>query len=355
MKPLTIQTEDVFGVGSGDWSNFTKGIKTGEKMKLNLNLNFDEEEVSPNCDKLSPTGTLDLEGVKIKQGIQNSPRSFFVESVDDFTIIKTLGQGNGGIVKKVLHKESNRSLAIKCVNLSHPDRVDQFTNEIRTLLDVDNHSYIVRLHGACVNLTECRVLLALEFMDYGCLESLLEKRGPMNELLCADVARSMLAGLAYLQKRKILHRDIKPGNVLMNAKFEIKLADFGITKVMEDTLDFTKTQVGTTAYMAPERVKGNEYSFKSDIWALGMTIYTILMGKPFFDPTQGTLGLMADIHTGRKPVLDKSYSRYLRSFMCATTDGSPENRYGVFRLQTHPFVTLKTSKSLWRKYVNESA
>jgi len=352
---LRIQTEDVFGVGSGDWGSFTKnGLQTGEKMMLNLNLTFDDEDSVQVTDKLSPTGTLNLEGVKIKKGIQNSPRHYFVESVDDFTIVGTLGQGNGGIVKKCVHKESTKCMAVKCVNLNHPERLDQFTREIRTLLDVDNHSHIVRLYGATLNMTECRVLLALEFMEYGALEDMLPKFGPLNEFLCADVSKAMLAGLGYLHSRKILHRDIKPGNVLVNAKFEVKLADFGITKVMEDTMDFTKTQVGTTAYMAPERIKGDEYSFKSDVWALGMTIYTVAMGKPFFDPNQPTLALMTDIHSGKKPKLDASFCRYFRSFICATTDAFPENRYGVHRLQTHPFVTLEVPKELWRRYVQVS-
>ena len=78
---------------------------------------------------------MNLEGVKIKKGIQNSPRHYFVESVDDFTIVGTLGQGNGGIVKKCVHKESTKCMAVKCVNLTHPERLDQVFRSVRNQLE----------------------------------------------------------------------------------------------------------------------------------------------------------------------------------------------------------------------------
>jgi len=347
---LTIETEDVFGIGSGDWSSFTKDFQCNGNMVLNLNLNFDDGvQVNEN---LSPTGTLNLDGVRIKAGIQNSPHQYFVESVDDLNIVSTLGKGNGGVVKKCVHKESQRVMAVKCVSLLNTDRLNQFSKEINTLMDVGNHQNIVKLYGATLNIADSHVLLALEYMDFGSFEDILEERGPMPELLCADVAKSMLQGLGYLHDLKVLHRDIKPGNVLINSRFEIKLADFGITKTMENTVDFTKTQVGTTSYMAPERVEGLEYSFKSDVWSLGMTIYFLAMNEHFFDPNQPTLALMADIHSRKKPEMPMTFCRYFRSFICATTDGCPHNRYGTSRLLTHPFVTLDVSKEMWAQYLN---
>lgn len=83
----------------------------------------------------------------------------------------------------------------------------------------------------------------------------------------------MLCGLTYLHTKNHLHRDIKPANVLLNWRGEVKLSDFGISRQLPEEVDFSRTAVGTRSYMSPERIEGGRYSFKSDVWGIGLILY----------------------------------------------------------------------------------
>lgn len=89
----------------------------------------------------------------------------------------------------------------------------------------------------------------------------------------------MLCGLSYLHTNNQLHRDVKPANVLINSKGQIKLTDFGITKELDKDKDFAKTSVGTRSYMSPQRIEGSEYDYKSDIWGFGLIMYELATGN----------------------------------------------------------------------------
>jgi serine/threonine protein kinase len=103
---------------------------------------------------------------------------------------------------------------------------------------------------------------------------------PENVLI--QVTLSMIQGLMFMWSRKIMHRDVKPSNVLVNSLGSIKLCDFGVSRVLETIGQKVATFIGTHKYMAPERVISDEYSIPSEIWSLGMTILEIGLGKyPF--------------------------------------------------------------------------
>eukprot|EP00392_Amoebophrya_sp_AT5.2_P004717 g4725.t1 len=124
------------------------------------------------------------------------------------------------------------------------------------------------------------VHVALELMDRGSLADI-KKRLPAEvkgvpENVLASIARDVLLGLAHLHgKKKVLHRDIKPENILMNSKGEVKLTDFGISRDLNSTVAMAATFVGTATYMSPERALGQDYSYGSDIWSVGMVIYEL--------------------------------------------------------------------------------
>jgi len=105
----------------------------------------------------------------------------------------------------------------------------------------------------------------------------------------------VLAGFYYLHKtRKCVHRDIKPQNILVNKAGQIKLADFGMSGQMENSLDVKVSFVGTATYMAPERIRGDKYSFPSDIWSLGITLLELALGR-FPYPAPAADGTVAPI------------------------------------------------------------
>lgn len=125
-------------------------------------------------------------------------------------------------------------------------------------------------------------------MDGGSLENIIKiynlakVKAYIDEQVLAKIALQILCGLSYLHSNNQLHRDVKPANVLFNTKGQVKLTDFGISKQIDQDKDFTKTSVGTRSYMSPERIKGGEYDYKSDIWGFGLIMYQLATGDSLF-------------------------------------------------------------------------
>jgi hypothetical protein len=194
-------------------------------------------------------------------------------------MLEIIGTGNSGVIRRCRNRQTQQILAVKIISLDF--QKDEKKQEIVTELNALNtlHSdYIVQLHGAYLH--ENSVHICTEFMDRGSLEQYIGILVPENVLI--HITLSMIHGLMYMWSRKIMHRDVKPSNVLVNSLGSIKLCDFGVSRVLETIGQKVATFVGTHKYMAPERVSSDEYSIPSEIWSLGMTILEIGLGKyPF--------------------------------------------------------------------------
>merc|ERR1712137_1509935 len=126
--------------------------------------------------------------------------------------------------------------------------------------------------SGCVN-------VALEYMDYGSLTDVMKRVHRFPERYLVLVMIQILEGLKWLHLTTFLHRDVKLGNILMNSRGAVKLTDFGISKKINDERFGCDTFVGTATYMAPERIRGEDYSFAADIWSLGLCAYELASGK----------------------------------------------------------------------------
>lgn len=128
--------------------------------------------------------------------------------------------------------------------------------------------------------------MLMEYCEAGSLDSLVrqisKRRARTSEKVLARIAESMLRGLDYLHERRIIHRDIKPSNVLVTRAGEIKLCDFGVSGELVNSV--AGTFVGTSFYMAPERIQGQPYSIKSDVWSLGLTLHEVAHNRFPFPP-----------------------------------------------------------------------
>jgi len=121
----------------------------------------------------------------------------------------------------------------------------------------------------------------MELMDKGSFDGIYKKIGAIDINVVCLVAHSVLEGLTYLYDvHRIIHRDIKPSNILCNSRGSIKLTDFGVSGELINSI--ANTFVGTSVYMSPERIQGAEYSVKSDIWSLGITLIELAYGRPPF-------------------------------------------------------------------------
>ncbi|XP_028679213.1 dual specificity mitogen-activated protein kinase kinase 1 [Erpetoichthys calabaricus] len=195
---------------------------------------------------------------------------------DDFEKICELGAGNGGVVIKVSHRPSGLIMARKLIHLEIKQAIrNQIIRELQVLHEC-NSPYIVGFYGAFYS--DGEISICMEHMDGGSLDQVLKKAGKIPEQILGKVSITVIKGLTYLrEKHKIMHRDVKPSNILVNARGEIKLCDFGVSGQLIDSM--ANSFVGTRSYMSPERLQGTHYSVQSDIWSMGLSLVEMAIGR----------------------------------------------------------------------------
>jgi mitogen-activated protein kinase kinase len=161
--------------------------------------------------------------------------------------------------------------------------------------------------------------------------------GPVRVDVLGKISEATLGGLTYLYtKHHIMHRDIKPSNIVVNSKGQIKLCDFGVSGELVNSV--ADTFVGTSTYMAPERIQGQKYTVKSDVWSFGLTIMELAIGKFPFDASEhlsdgdgapaGILDLLQQIVYEPAPRLPKSeaFPSILEDMIQKCMSKTPEER-----------------------------
>ncbi|KAJ4835811.1 Mitogen-activated protein kinase kinase 9 [Turnera subulata] len=274
-------------------------------------------------------------------------------SCNDLEKLHVLGHGNGGTVYKVTHRRTSQVYALKVVHGdSDPLVRRQLFREMEILRRTDS-PYIVQCYGIDEK-PSGDIAIVMEYMDLGTLDSLCKKFGTFSEEKLAHVARQVLNGLGYLHAHKIIHRDIKPSNLLVNKNMEVKIADFGVSKIMCRTLDACNSYVGTCAYMSPERFDpdtygGNYNGYAGDIWSLGLTLLELYLGHfPFLQPGQRPdwATLMCAICFGDPPSLPEGVSGEFRSFIQCCLQKESSKRWSASQLLSHPFVAKDVRSDL---------
>ncbi|ONI26958.1 hypothetical protein PRUPE_1G058300 [Prunus persica] len=312
-----------------------------QRRQLNLSLPLPEpSECRPYFSvSLPPTAA-------VTTAVTNNP-SFGAISAADLEKLQVLGHGNSGTVYKVNHKQTSTTYALKRVhgNSNDPTVRRQLFREMEILRRTDS-PHVIRCH-AIFEKPSGDIGILMEYMDSGSLETLLKAQGTFAEPNLAHVASQVLNGLNYLHNNKIIHRDIKPANVLVNSNMEMKIADFGVSKILCRTLDACNSYVGTCAYMSPERFNpdiygGNYNGYAGDIWSLGLTLMELYMGHfPLLPPGQKPdwATLMCAICFGEPPSLPEGVSEEFRSFIECCLQKESEKRWTAAQLLTHPFVS----------------
>ncbi|XP_027426827.1 dual specificity mitogen-activated protein kinase kinase 5 isoform X6 [Zalophus californianus] len=221
---------------------------------------------SPAVSDSLPSNSLKKSSAELKKILANGQMN-----EQDIRYRDTLGHGNGGTVYKAYHVPSGKILAVKTLNFLCLKVIllditlelqKQIMSELEILYKCDS-SYIIGFYGAFF--VENRISICTEFMDGGSLD--VYRKIPEHVL--GRIAIAVVKGLTYLWSLKILHRDVKPSNMLVNTRGQVKLCDFGVSTQLVNSI--AKTYVGTNAYMAPERISGEQYGIHSDVWSLGIS------------------------------------------------------------------------------------
>ena len=202
--------------------------------------------------------------------------------LDDFQIIRPLGKGHFGSVYLVTSKLTNKLYAMKEIQASKyssQEELNQVEKEIK-LLENLRHPHVITYFNSFKE--KGNIYIIIEYINGGSLEDLLKKniiqKKRIPEKTLWDLLIQSLSGLLYLhEKRKIIHRDIKPDNLLLDSEGHLKISDFGVSAIKSDEADDLVKCHGTVAgpiqFMAPEMCVGDAYDFKSDIYMLGLTFW----------------------------------------------------------------------------------
>ncbi|KAI9735719.1 MAG: MAP kinase kinase (MEK) [Claussenomyces sp. TS43310] len=233
---------------------------------------------------------------------------------EDLETIKELGSGNGGTVSKVRHIATGTVMARKIIHVEAKKEIRRRIVRELHIMHECKSEYIVNFYGAFMA-DNGDVVMCMEYMDVGSLDRVSRDFGPVRVDVLGKIAEATLGGLTYLYARHhIMHRDIKPSNILVNSRGSIKLCDFGVSGELVNSV--ADTFVGTSTYMAPERIQGEKYTVKSDVWSFGLSIMELAIGKFPFDASEhlsdgdgapaGILDLLQQIVHEPAPKLPKS-------------------------------------------------
>ncbi|MEK7867611.1 MAG: protein kinase [Planctomycetota bacterium] len=200
-----------------------------------------------------------------------------------YLVQEVLGQGGMGIVYKALDERLQRVVALKVLpsELSRDETfAARFKREARALASL-NSPNVAQIYA--ISDQEVPPFFAMEYVEGGTLRQLLAEGGKLPLRRALDLATQMARGLQAAAEKGVIHRDVKPDNVMLTARGQVKLTDFGLVKTHQDPgLTTQGVVMGTPLYMSPEQAEGKEVDFRSDIYSLGATLFHMLAGHPPF-------------------------------------------------------------------------
>jgi serine/threonine protein kinase len=218
-----------------------------------------------------------------------------------FELRSKIASGGHGKVYRAFDNVLERLVAIKLMRKeleNDPVALDSFYREARACASL-NHTNIIHIYA--FDELDGQRYLVMELADRGSLDTRIDKQQRLPELEVLDIGIKIASALDMALKHNLLHRDIKPGNILFNADNEPKLVDFGLARSVEADPESSTVTEGTPYYVAPEKIKRERETFLSDMYSLGCTLYHALTGHvPFEAPTVEEL-VAAHVHTALTP------------------------------------------------------
>jgi serine/threonine protein kinase len=249
---------------------------------------------------------------------------------DNYKVERPLGAGGFAVVFLVRDLSLKRSLAVKVLSpdlITSKTVLERFKREAETVAQL-SHPNIVPLHF--IGQKDDLLYLAMACVDGGSVADRLEKEGPLPIADASRIIAEVASALAHAHKRGVIHRDIKPQNVLLDGDSGRALVtDFGIARTADSSLTATGMFVGTPTYLAPEQVTGEPSDHRADIYALGVMAYEILGGKPPFDGPTPTAILMKRLAGPPEPLMNvrADTPAELQRIVDACLASDPEQRF----------------------------
>src|SRR5438046_1806267 len=249
-----------------------------------------------------------------------------------YELLQEIGRGGQGVVYRARQKSLNRIVALKVIGLGQwaaKAHVKRFRLEAEAAASLE-HPCIVPIYevgerdGACY--------FSMKFVEGGQLDEVV-RRAPMSIPQAVELITKVARTVHYAHEHSILHRDIKPGNILLDASREPHLTDFGLARLLETESSITHTLdvLGTPSYMAPEQAAGNNAAVSSatDVYGLGAVLYQLLTGQPPFagGATYETIKLLLDTEPRSPRLLNPKVDRDISTICLKCLDKDPKRRY----------------------------
>ena len=271
---------------------------------------------------------------------------------ETYTVIKFLGNGGFGEAYLINSNITRKNYVMKSINfelLTEENR--KYTINEAFLLKKIDHPNIIKFKEVFeVKKPYNQFNIIMEYAEKGDLNKFLqiniEKKIFFPEQLLLDWLCQICTALKYLHYKKIIHRDIKPANIFMNSLNQIKLGDFGISKNLK-TYGFASSFVGSTYYMAPEIVDGENYSFEADIWALGVTFYELMnLKKPF---RANYPAIYLEIKTKEVEEINNIYSKEFKDLIYQMLNKEPNKRPKADDILRKQFIQDKIKDFVYKQ------
>src|SRR6184192_3033595 len=250
----------------------------------------------------------------------------------DYELLEEVGRGGQGVVFRARQKSLNRTVALKVISLGQwasKAHLKRFRREAEAAASLE-HPGIVPIHEVGERDGSC--YFSMKFIEGGQVDEVI-RRTPMSIRQAAELIAKVARTVHYAHEHGILHRDIKPGNILLDGKGEPHLTDFGLARLVETESTVTRTMevLGTPSYMAPEQAVGNNARISSatDVYGVGAVLYQLLTGQPPFagGTTYETIKLLLDTEPRQPRLLNPKLDRDLSTICLKCLEKDPQRRY----------------------------
>ena len=273
------------------------------------------------------------------------------QEIDGYRILEELGRGGMGVVYKAEEVALGREVAIKMIAqglVGDESFAQKFQREARALARVSSH-HITGIYT--LRRTDVGLFIVMEYVGGGSLSDRLE-RGSMSWAEARPIVLQALTALHDAHSVGVVHRDIKPGNILLTEQGVVKVTDFGLAKLYDadPTATVTRAVSGTLNYMAPEQVQGaHDLDGRTDLYALGVTIYEMLSGRLPFEPGGGEYATMRTIVEEESIPLSRFVKKLpagLEAAVMRALAKAPENRFGDADAMSAAFEAIPAANAV---------
>src|SRR5437879_1501515 len=300
------------------------------------------------CDDGGPAANVEANAAAAPHSKKAARAVELLGELGDYELLEEIGRGGQGVVFRARQKSLNRTVALKVISLGQwasKAHLKRFRLEAEAAASLE-HPCIVPIYEVGERDGSC--YFSMKFVEGGQLDAVV-KREQMPIRRAVELIGKVARTVHYAHEHGILHRDIKPGNILLDAKGEPHLTDFGLARLLETESTVTRTMevLGTPSYMAPEQAVGNNaaVSGATDVYGLGAVLYQLLTGHPPFagGTTFETIKLLLDTEPRQPRLWNPKIDRDLATICLKCLDKDPQRRYSSA-------LTLAEDLDRWLKH-----